>query len=307
MSNSHDWNIDSVINCICVVYDIGTLDERTRYKITVDGATFSSIVMNKAATTKWYALIKPSIIYLSALALAHIGIRYCCNCRQYNSFDILLILTFYTVKCKTSLWQPQLPNVQVENSDCKINGTEWTEQNKTKHTKPERRMCALASKQASIWELIGHNKNQNKVYLERTLAHAQRTLSKTNSVQQKLLCDDTLTISVRAKIHVWPVLRIRVYACARMRARKHYESLAITTINVEEAKKWRRQQRRRRRRRRQRRRKKCWFQPTTKKRLSNCEQYESIDYIKEASTRLSFSVVFFLSFVVVKQQANKHP
>lgn len=37
-----------------------------------------------------------------------------------------------------------------------------------------------------------------------------------------------------------------------------------------------------------------------KKWLSNCEQYESIDYIKETSTRLSFSAVVF----VVKQQAN---
>lgn len=40
--------------------------------------------------------------------------------------------------------------------------------------------------------------------------------------------------------------------------------------------------------------------PNDKKWLSNCEQYESIDYIKETSTRLSFSAVVF----VVKQQAN---
>lgn len=79
----------------------------------------------------------------------------------------------------------------------------------------------------------------------------------------------------------------RVYECARMRSREYYESLAITTINAEEAKNddddddddknvdSKRQ-----------------------KRLSNYEQYESIDYIKETSTRLSFSVV--------KQQANKY-
>lgn len=77
MSNSHDWNIDSVINCICGIYDIGTLDERTRYRVSVDGATFSSIVMNKKNSNNKMIRLDRAV-NLSALTLAHIAILYCC-------------------------------------------------------------------------------------------------------------------------------------------------------------------------------------------------------------------------------------
>lgn len=148
MSNSHDWNIDSVINCICGIYDIGTLDERTRYRVSVDGATFSSIVMNKKNSNNKMIRLDRAV-NLSALTLAHIAILYCCSlwCIVYWHFTLYnvkrCLLQCYS-KCHVCKWKISIAKLMKT-----MNGTK---QNET-HETQEKDVCI--SKQAyGIWLVI---------------------------------------------------------------------------------------------------------------------------------------------------------